>query len=342
MRWVVALAAVSLAVSGGPAFAASAPSVPSPETLCTVKDSRIGELSGLVSDGSQLYAINDGGSKVEVFVLGRDCKVQKVLTEKTDPFDVEDLARTPDGTLWLSDTGDNKKGRLTVALLELNPQGKVTLHRLTYPDGQHDTEALIMDKAGTPYLITKDILGEARVYRPSGPLASPGPTSLEKVGTVKIPETDTQGGPVGSIGSVLVTGGASSADGTVVALRTYTDAYVYAAPDGDVLAALQRQPVRIPLPGEKQGEAIAFDPDGTLLSGSEGVGQPLRTVRGAAALAAQSGAPAEGTASTGTNASSGSAGDGAGLPVLPAAGITLAVVGLGWFGFSKLRRRTRR
>jgi hypothetical protein len=307
-----------------------------------MKDSRIGELSGLVSDGDHLYAINDGGTKVQVFVLGRDCKVQKVLTDRTDPFDVEDLARTPDGRLWLSDTGDNQKGRLTVALLELSPQGKLTLHRLTYPDGQHDTEALIMDKAGTPYLITKDILGEAKVYRPSGPLASPGPTNLEQVGSVKIETTDTQGGPVGSIGSVLVTGGASTADGSVVALRTYTDAYVYAVPDGDVLAALRRTPVRIPLPGEKQGEAIAFDPDGTLLSGSEGVGQPLRAVRGAAALAAQSSAPAEGKASTGTGASSGSAGDGAGLPILPAAGITLAVVGIGWFGFGKLRRRSRR
>ncbi|GHG13747.1 MULTISPECIES: hypothetical protein [Amycolatopsis] len=337
MRWAVVL--VFMAVLGG---AAPAWAAPAPEPLCTMKDSRIGELSGLVSDGSKLYAINDGGTKVQVFVLGRDCKVQKVLTDKTDPFDVEDLARTPDGTLWLSDTGDNQKGRLTVALLEMSPQGKVTVHRLTYPDGQHDTEALIMDKAGTPYLITKDVLGEARVYRPSGPLASPGPTNLEKVGTVKIATTDTQGGPVGSIGSVLVTGGASAADGSVVALRTYTDAYVYAAPDGDVLAALQRNPVRIPLPGEKQGEAIAFDPDGTLISGSEGVGQPLRAVRGAAALAAQSGAPAEGTTSAGANASSGSAENGAGLPVLPAAGITLAVVGLGWFGFSRLRRRARR
>ncbi|WP_370972651.1 hypothetical protein [Amycolatopsis sp. cg9] len=337
MRWVVAL--VFLAVFGG-AVPASAAETPQP--LCTMKDSRIGELSGLVSDGSKFYAINDGGTKVQVFVLGRDCKVQKVLTDKTDPFDVEDLARTPDGRLWLADTGDNQKGRLTVALLEMSTEGKVTLHRLTYPDGQHDTEALLMDKSGTPYLITKDILGEARVYRPSGPMASPGPTNLEKVGSLKIETTDTQGGPVGSIGSVLVTGGASMADGSVVALRTYTDAYVYAVPDGDLLAALQRNPVRIPLPGEKQGEAIAFDPDGTLVSGSEGVGQPLRTVRGAAALAAQSGAPAEGTTSTGAGASSGSAGDGAGLPVLPAAGITLAVVGVGWFGFSKLRRRSRR
>ncbi|WIY07068.1 hypothetical protein QRX60_25630 [Amycolatopsis mongoliensis] len=336
MRWVVASAAVFLGVLGGPVPASAAPAAPEP--LCTVKDSRIGELSGLVSDGSKLYAINDGGSKVQVFVLGRDCKVQKVLTDKTDPFDVEDLARTPDGTLWLSDTGDNKKGRLTVALLEMSPAGKVTLHRLTYPDGQHDTEALIMDKAGTPYLITKDILGEARVYRPSGPLASPGPTNLEKVGTVKISETDTPGGPVGSIGSVLVTGGASSADGSVVALRTYTDAYVYAAPDGDVPAALQRTPVRIPLPGEKQGEAIAFDPDGTLLSGSEGVGEPLRAVKGAAALAAQSAsASADGKPASSANGSGSS--DGGGVPFLPAAGIAVAVVGLGWFGFSRLRRR---
>lgn len=332
MRWVVAFAAVSLAVLGGP-FPASAAETPQP--LCSVKDSRIGELSGLVSDGSKLYAINDGGSKVQVFVLGRDCKVQKVLTDKTDPFDVEDLARTPDGTLWLSDTGDNKKGRLTVALLEMSSAGKVTMHRLTYPDGQHDTEALIMDKAGTPYLITKDILGEARVYRPSGPLASPGPTNLEKVGTVKITETDTPGGPVGSFGSVLVTGGATSADGSVVALRTYTDAYVYAAPDGDVLAALQRTPARIPLPSEKQGEAIAFDPDGTLLSGSEGVGEPIRAVKGAAALAPAP-SSADGKPASGAN---GGSSDGGGVPVLPAAGITVAVVGLGWFGFSRLRRR---
>lgn len=336
MRWVVALAAVFLGLLSGPVPASAAPAPPEP--LCTMKDSRIGELSGLVSDGSKLYAINDGGTKVQVFVLGRDCKVQKVLTDKTDPFDVEDLARTPDGTLWLSDTGDNKKGRLTVALLEMSPQGKLTLHRLTYPDGQHDTEALIMDKAGTPYLITKDILGEARVYRPSGPLASPGPTNLEKVGTVKIATTDTPGGPVGSIGSVLVTGGASSADGSVVALRTYTDAYMYAAPDGDVLAALQRTPVRIPLPGEKQGEAIAFDPDGTLLSGSEGVGEPIRAVRGAAESAAAS-AAASTDGKPASSASGSGSPDGGGVPILPAAGIVVAVVGLGWFGFSRLRRR---
>ncbi|MDT7786718.1 MAG: hypothetical protein QOF58_5137, partial [Pseudonocardiales bacterium] len=68
-------------------------------------------------------------------------------------------------------------------------------------------------------------------------------------------------------------------------LRTYTDAYLYPVPDGDILKALSGDPVRIPLPGEPQGEAIAFDPDGTLLSASEGAGTPIRAVAGAAALA---------------------------------------------------------
>ena len=75
---------------------------------------------------------------------------------------------------------------------------------------------------------------------------------------------------VNEVSNVLVTGGAVSADGHVMALRTYTDAYVYSAPDGDVLAALKRTPVRVPLPGEKQGEAIAFQPDGTLVVGFRG------------------------------------------------------------------------
>ncbi|MEC3973985.1 hypothetical protein QMK34_01645 [Amycolatopsis sp. H20-H5] len=339
--WIAGTAVLAVLGFAPPASAAD---VPAPETLCTVTDPRISELSGLVSDGERWYGINDGGSKVQVFVLGRDCKVQKVISQGTDPYDVEDLARTADGKLWLADTGDNSKKRDTVALIELSTSGKATLHRLTYPDGQHDVEALIMDPRGVPYLITKDVLGDAKVYRPTGPLASPGPTPLEKVGSLNIKETDTPGGPIGSFGSVLVTGAAATADGSVIALRTYTDAYLYAVSGGDIMAALQRTPVRVPLPGEKQGEALAFEPDGTLLSGGEGVGQPIRAVKGAAALAGRSdgSSPVAGKSTAGTNGTDeDEAGDGAGLPVLPAVGVALVVVLGGWFGFSRLRRRGR-
>ncbi|MGH3426105.1 MAG: hypothetical protein ACRDQZ_00765, partial [Mycobacteriales bacterium] len=63
-----------------------------------------------------------------------------------------------------------------------------------------------------------------------------------------------------------------------VALRTYTDAYEWDVPNGDVLSAFSSgQPRRIPLPGEPQGESISYASDGTgFVTLSEGVGQPLQ------------------------------------------------------------------
>ncbi|ANN16445.1 hypothetical protein SD37_12820 [Amycolatopsis orientalis] len=331
MRGIVAAAVVLGTFVGGTA-PAMAQEVPAPQPVCANRDSRLSELSGLVSDGEHLYALNDGGTKTQIFVLGRDCKVQKVISSPTDPYDPEDLARTADGTFWLSDTGDNRKKRDTVALISLTPQGKATLHRLTYPDGQHDVEALIMDRSGTPYLITKDVFGDAKVYRPTGPLASPGPTPLESVGSLQIKETSTPGGPVGSIGSMTVTGAASMADGSVVALRTYTDAYLYSVTDGDLAGALQREPLRVPLPNEKQGEALAFDPDGTLLSGGEGVGEQIRAVKGAAALAAATGGTSGGTAAAGGK------GQGSDFPYAQVGIAAIVVIG-GLLLVGRLRKR---
>lgn len=251
MRWF----AVAIVLPLGLALPVSAAAQPAaPVVQCTVGDERVAELSGLAADADHWYAVNDGGTDSSVFVLTKDCAVESVITGDTDPYDVEDLARAADGTFWLADAGDNDSDRETVALISLTPDGDSTVHRLTYPDGAHDSEAVFLDGAGTPYLVTKNPLGVAEVYRPAGPLASPGPTALEHVASVQITPTDTQGGPVPEIvGSVTVTGGASMVDGSVIALRTYTDAYLYAVSDGDVVAALATEPVRVPLPDEAQG-----------------------------------------------------------------------------------------
>ncbi|MEU7480994.1 hypothetical protein AB0A63_33805 [Lentzea sp. NPDC042327] len=245
------------------------------------------ELSGLTSDGKQFYAVSDSDNgTLRIQVMGRDCVVKRTITAAVDPYDVEDLAMAPDGTLWASDTGDNGKTRSTVALHKVSPTGAVERFRLTYPDGKHDAEALLLDRSGTPYIITKEPLGSALVYRPAAALRTDISVPLEQVARVSLSTTDTPGGPLeGTLDSRLVTGAASTADGSVIALRTYTDAYLYPVPDGDLVKALSGDPVRVPLPNEPQGEAIAFDPDGTLLSASEGAGTPIRAVAGAAALA---------------------------------------------------------
>lgn len=256
---------------------------------CRVTDERLEELSGLASDGSSWYAVADGGQQLDVFVVDpKDCSVRDVRTAPTNPYDVEDLALASDGTVWLADTGDNNRRRETVALHTVSPTGESSLYRIAYPDGPHDAEALLLDRQGVPHIVTKEPFGMAGVYRPTGSGLrgrSEETVPLEQVSSVMIRSTDSPGGPLsGTLGSILITGGSVSRDGTAVALRTYTDAYVYNAPDGDVVAALEREPLRIPLPHEAQGEAVAWEPDGTLLSASEGQ-QPVRAVPNALAAA---------------------------------------------------------
>lgn len=251
----------------------------------------------VVVDGA-VWAMSDGGRSVAVHRLDGNCEITDTRTADVDPYDAEDLARGPDGAMWVADTGDNEMSRDTVAVIVLGGRagdsGEARLHRLTYPDGPHDAEALLVDASGVPFVITKEAGRPAGVYRPAGPPQGTGPTPMERVAQVSLPASDTEGGPIGAVGTRTVTGAAMSADGSVVALRTYTDAWLFPVPDGDLAAALAGEPARVPLPDEPQGEAVAFEADGTLISGSETRGgEPgeLRAVPGAAALAAQPFAP---------------------------------------------------
>ncbi|WP_246195586.1 esterase-like activity of phytase family protein [Halopolyspora algeriensis] len=257
------------------------PPLPAPSARCHVTDERLSELSGLAAEGESWYAVTDGGSVLKVYVLDPgNCSVRDVRTAGIDPYDVEDLALAANGDLWLADTGDNSLRRETVALHVMSAGGSATLYRLTWPDGPHNAEALILGPEGVPHIITKEPFGPAGIYRPAAELTTASTTPLEKVGSLAVEATRTPGGPLpGTLGSVVVTGAAVSHDGTVVAVRTYTDAYLYSAPGGDVLAALQEEPLRVPLPHEPQGEALAFEPDGTILSASEG-SRPVRAIPG--------------------------------------------------------------
>jgi sugar lactone lactonase YvrE len=291
---------------------------------CTITDPRITESSGLVAAGGQLFTVNDGGSQLAVYVLDRSCRVVRVIRGAIDPFDVEDLARTADGTLWLADIGDNLRQRSTVAIELLSSSGPAAarLYRFRYPDGAHDAEALLVDHAGTPFIVTKEALGVSSVYIPQTAPSTASVTPLRKVATVRMGLTGVPGGPAGPVGQLMVTGGAVSAAGDRLALRTYTDAYVWSAPDGDLLRALRSgQPTRIPLPPTRQGEAIAFSPDGkTLLTSTEGLPAPVHAVPLAAAEAAAAAAAEQASSAAARTTGPGSstpAADASGAPAVP-------------------------
>ncbi len=266
-----------------PGVAVAAPTAGA--TACVVRDPRVDEASGLVATPTGFVALNDGKpgtSVLRLYVLNQRCQVTRVITDQGfDPLDPEDLARTADGTLWVADTGDNDRERQTVAIDRIPPgTSRGTTYRLTYPDGAHDAEALLVQPDGTAVIVTKELSGNAGVFVSTRPLTGPGATlPLRAAGSVRIAGTDSAGGPdIGGFAALLVTGGAVSADGRRLALRTYTDAYEWTVPAGDYAAALtDSEPRRTPLPGEPQGEAISFSSDGAnFVTLSEGAGQPIR------------------------------------------------------------------
>lgn len=265
---VLALLVPASTASAEEAIAAEAPAG---TVLCQVSDPRLSELSGLVVVGQRMLAVNDGGDDLSVLVLDRQCGVVDVRSAPVDPYDPEDLALSADGTVWVADTGDNEARRDTVALHALRADGTAALFRLTYPDGPHDAEALLVAPDGTPYLVTKEVMGASKVYRPVAALVDGATVGLEQVAGVNMTLTGTPGGPVGRAGQLMVTGGAVSGDGRLLALRTYTDAYLWPLSGSDVPAALAAKPVRIPLPASPQGEAISFAADNRgLVVASEG------------------------------------------------------------------------
>jgi hypothetical protein len=243
-----------------------------PVTRCTLDDPRLDEASGLVMTPSGPAVVNDSGNATVVYTLAPDCSVASARPVGVSGRDVEDLARDADGTLWLADIGDNGGVRRDIALIRVPVRGAPDVRRLVYPDRPHDAETLLLPADGRPVIITKDLGGRSGVYSTDAPPVTTSPTPLRHVGEFVVPLSGTDGGPLGPFGRGLVTGGALSADGRVAAVRTYTDAWLYPVAGGsadDVVTALRRTPVGVPLPGEPQGEAIAFAADGTLLSAGE-------------------------------------------------------------------------
>jgi hypothetical protein len=274
MRWAVIVAVVVAAtvLPAAPAVARAGEA----QEVCRITDPAVVEASGLAALPGGGYVVendsNPAPRRMRVFYLGPDCKVTRSIGYPTTARDPEDLAVDARGVVWVADIGDNSpltggsgQRRDTIALWTLQPGAKsMKIHRLRYPDGvPRDAEALLVDGAGRPVIVTKDPGGE--VYRLDTPLptdnAQGAPLTLVGHFTPTHSGTDN---PLGFIGDALITGGAVSPDGTRAVLRTYADAYEFDVTGGDVAAAIITGTPRVtPLPGEPQGEAIAYTPDGS-------------------------------------------------------------------------------
>jgi len=252
-----------------------------PGRVCAISDPRLNEISGMVLAGSGYAVVNDSADEAarrKIFFLDRRCAVVRAVSYPSRPRDTEDMARTADGTIWIADIGDNSGTRTTVAVWKLAPGAAAPrLYRLSYPDGTHDAEALLVSPAGTPIIVTKDP-GAAGVYVPEKQMRATSTTPLRKAGVFTVPATTTSN-PFSLLGRLVVTGGAVSPDGSRVVLRTYADAFEFDVTGGDIVKAITTtEPRIVALPDEPQGESITYSADGTaLLTVSETSGQPAGT-----------------------------------------------------------------
>jgi hypothetical protein len=223
--------------------------------------------------------------------------------------------------------------------------------RLRYPGGPADAESLAVTPHGVGYIVTKSLLGASVVYRlPS----RPDPDRVQettRVGAIQFVPLRS-GGPADLARQVTATSAAFSPDGRRLAVRTYTDAYLWTVRDGDVSAALRTKPTRIALPAQPQGEGIDVLAH-RLLIDSEGRGSavysialpPLRASAPTSSPASSSSASSPASrAPSGSAARSsstvGGGGSGSWVPGLVV--LVLVVAGAGAWWTLQLRGRARR
>jgi hypothetical protein len=231
-------------------------------TALTLQDEEIDESSGVVVRGERLYTVNDSGDGPHVYAVDRRSGETVAVTtyDDEDPVDVEALAAGRGGTLWVGDIGDNSRARGSVTVHRLVPrEGMVEAASfdLTYPDGPHDAETLLVHpRTGRLLVVTKRPVIGGTVYRAPATLSEGDVHRLQ---------------PVASVPG-MVTDGTFVAGGRRVLLRTYGSAALYTYPGFEQLTDIE-------LPEQEQGEGIAVGEDGTVYLTTEGAGSDVLAMR---------------------------------------------------------------
>lgn len=277
---------VSFGVGG-----ADCPTPGATQTWGTIASEDIIEASGLAQsmlEDGVYWTHNDSGDEPRLFAIGADGADLGTFSVDTDNADWEDIALGWDATLgapaiYVGDFGDNGEDRDHVAVLVV-PEPSVDLTNpvdedvpefstltLLYPDGAHNAETLMVDPVtGDLYVVTKATDGASMVFRKPAPHVDGTETELELVANLQF-------GADPLPGSARATGGAFSALGDRIAIRTYDHAFLWRRDQSfSVAHAFADTPCDLAAPTEAQGEAITFTRDGAgYLTLSEGSAEPL-------------------------------------------------------------------
>ncbi|MVO86133.1 WD40 repeat domain-containing protein [Streptomyces sp. p1417] len=241
----------------------------------TIEDPRITESSGLVASRAHpgVYWTHNDQDK-GAFLYAVDSRTGKTVATITmtgvgTPRDVEAISMGPDGNLYVGDIGDNFHGKWSFVWVYKLPEPKelkdqrirATQYVVKYSDGPRDAEALMVHpKTGRIYIADKQEDG-GHLYEgpPIAQMSTSKPNIFKR----------------GAATDLWVTDGAFSPNGKQLALRGYFGGVSYLWQGG---GKIEREG-RLSVPLQRQGESVAYSPDGTrLMYGTEGEASDVEPV----------------------------------------------------------------
>lgn len=247
-----------------------------------MQDPDLTESSGVILSRTMprvLYTINDSGNEPIVFAIdstGRPLGRWRVPGTENRDWEAISIGPCPAGScLYLGDLGDNLERRATVRIYRVREPARFERFRgasdpaplaldsavFRYADGPHDTEAMWLDEGGTIFLVTKGRTGGVKLFRlePSafGAGASRTAALVQQLSIV----------PEQALGR-WVTDAARSPDGRQIAIRTYSELYLFPVTGLGRLGA----PVVCNVAGlEPQGEGVEWlDGERLVLTSEDG------------------------------------------------------------------------
>lgn len=276
LRWLI-YGLAALAVGSG--FSCAKPDQPTsqgsaagrsfdaPSLAVELKDKAINESSGLARSYAKpgwYITHNDSGDTARFWRFDLTGKIEGPFTVTgAKAMDWEDAASASlngKNYVYLADIGDNGRVRSSVQIYRVEePTGAggatATAEKwdLKYPDGKHDAETfMVHPQTGDMYIVSKVGQGDWQVFKLDGSLA-PGSYTMKEVGKIT---------PSGVMDAArLATGGDISPDGKYVIVRTYGNAFEFAAP-ANFDDWTKAKPTMVKLNAEIQGEAIGYSLDG--------------------------------------------------------------------------------
>ncbi len=229
-----------------------------------------------------LYSINDSGNPPEIFAFdstGRPLGRWRLPVIRNRDWEAMSRGPCPAGScIFLGDIGDNSERRRSVVIYRVREPRQFAVFRgvadttapgldslvLSYPDGPQDAEAFWVDGTGDVNIVSKGRSGMIKLYRVPGAAFGKAPVTAELRQVLAIK-------PEQKLGR-MVTDASLAPGGTRVALRTYTEIYIFPTAGPGRLAPMSTSCNVAGL--EKQGEGIAWLDDRRLLLASEAVGGP--------------------------------------------------------------------